>query len=100
MLLDMDRDKNINLIGEKVFIFCRTHIAVGHRIQGGSPGPLRLKYAVACGYIVTTTWPPHSDVLALMTPRQILFLRFQTSSFRKTTTIRFSSLAQTSPLRL
>ena len=28
-------------------IFCRTHIAVGHRIQGGSPGPLRLKYAVA-----------------------------------------------------
>ena len=46
MLLDMDRDKNIDLIGEKVSIFCRTHIAVGHRIQGGSPGPLRLKYAV------------------------------------------------------
>ena len=46
MLLDTDRDKNIDLIGEKVSILCRTHIAVGHRIQSGSPGPLRLKYAV------------------------------------------------------
>ena len=26
-------------------IFCRTHIAVGHRIQGGRPGPLRLPSA-------------------------------------------------------
>ena len=46
MLLDTDRAKNIDLIGEKVSIFCRTHIAVGHRIQGGRPGPLWLKYAV------------------------------------------------------
>ena len=29
-----------------VSISCRTHIAVGHRIQGGNPGPIRLKYAV------------------------------------------------------
>ncbi len=41
MLLDTDRDKNIDLIGQKMSIFCRTHITVGHRIQGGSPGPLR-----------------------------------------------------------
>ena len=46
MLLDTDRDKNIDLRGEKVSIFCQTHNAVGHRIQGGRPGPLRLKYAV------------------------------------------------------
>ena len=46
MLLDTDRDKSIDLIGEKESVFCRTHIAGGHRIQGGSPGPLRLKYAV------------------------------------------------------
>ena len=46
MLLDTDRDKNIDFIDEKMSIFCQTHIAVGHRIQGGSPGPLRLKYAV------------------------------------------------------
>ena len=45
MLLNTDKDKNINLVDEKVF-FSRTHIAVGHRIQGGSSGPLRLKYAV------------------------------------------------------
>ena len=35
-----DRDKIIDLIGEKESIFCRTHIAVGHRIQGGNPSPL------------------------------------------------------------
>ena len=29
-----------------LYFFCRAHIAVGYRIQGGSPGPLRLKYAV------------------------------------------------------
>ena len=46
MLLDTDRDKNIDLIGEKISIFCRMYITVGHRIQGESPGPLRLKYAV------------------------------------------------------
>ena len=38
MLLDTDRDKNIDLISVKVSICCRTHIAVGHKIQGGSPG--------------------------------------------------------------
>ena len=47
MLLDKDRDRNIVLLGKKVYIFCRIHIAVGHRIQRGSPGPLRLRYAVA-----------------------------------------------------
>ena len=52
MLLDTDRDKNIDLIGEKVSIFCRTHIAVGHRIQGGSPGPLQLKYALTHAILV------------------------------------------------
>ena len=50
MLLDTDRDKNVDLIGEKVSIFCRTHIAVGHRIQGGRPGPLRLPSAAASGF--------------------------------------------------
>ena len=53
MLLDTDRDKSIDLIGEKESVFCRTHIAVGHRIQGGSPDPLRLKYAVAPAYKMT-----------------------------------------------
>ena len=43
MLLDMDRDTNIDFLGKKVSIFCRTHIAVGHRIQGGRPGPLWLR---------------------------------------------------------
>ena len=46
MLLDTDRDRNIDVIGKKVSIFCRTHIAVGYRIQEGSPGRLRLRYAV------------------------------------------------------
>ena len=46
MVLDMDRDRDIDVIGKKMAIFCRTHITVGHRIQGGSPGPLRLRYAV------------------------------------------------------
>ena len=46
MLLDTDRDRNIDVIGKKMSIFCQTHIAVGHRIQGGRPGHLRLKYAV------------------------------------------------------
>ena len=32
---------------KKCLFFCRTHIAVGHKVQGESPGPLRLKYAVA-----------------------------------------------------
>ena len=45
MLLDTDRDRNIDFLGKKVSIFCRTHIAVGHRIQGGRPGPLRLRSA-------------------------------------------------------
>ena len=49
MLLDTDRDKNIDLIREKMYIFCRTHIAVGHRIQGGRPGPLRLPSAAGSG---------------------------------------------------
>ena len=30
---------------ERGYIFCRTHIAVGHGIQGGRPGPLRLPSA-------------------------------------------------------
>ncbi len=51
MLLDMDRDRNIDAIGKKITIFCRTHTAVGHKIQGGSPGRLRVRYAV--GYIHT-----------------------------------------------
>ena len=42
MLLNMDRDRNIETLGKKLSIFCRTHIAVGHRFQGGRPGPLRL----------------------------------------------------------
>ena len=46
MLLDTDRDKNIDFLGIKVSIFCCTYIAVGHRIQGGGPAPLQLKYAV------------------------------------------------------
>ena len=47
MLLDKDRDRNIDFLGKKVSIFCRTHIAVGHRIQGGRPGPLRLRSAAS-----------------------------------------------------
>ena len=47
MLLDTDRDRNIDLLGKKVSIFCWTHIAVGHRIQGGRPGPLRLPSTAA-----------------------------------------------------
>ena len=46
MLLDIDRDRNIDFLGKKMSIVCRTHIAVGHRVHGGSPGPLRLKYAI------------------------------------------------------
>ena len=46
MLLDADKDRNIDMIGKKVSIFCGTYIAVGYRIQGGSPGRLRLRYAV------------------------------------------------------
>ena len=46
MLLDTDKDRNIDMIGKKVSIFCGTYIAVGYRIQGGSPGRLRLRYAV------------------------------------------------------
>ena len=38
MLLNMDRDQNIDLIVQEESIFCRKHIAVGHRIQRGSPG--------------------------------------------------------------
>ena len=45
MLLNIDRDRNIDFLGKKMSIFCRTHIAVGHRIQGGRPGPLRLPSA-------------------------------------------------------
>ena len=45
----MDRNRNIDLLGKKLSIFCRTHIAVGHRIQGGRPGPLRLPSAAAYG---------------------------------------------------
>ena len=45
MLLDTDRDRIIDFLGKKIFIFCQTHIAVGHRIQGGRPGPLRLPSA-------------------------------------------------------
>ena len=47
MLLDTDRDRNIDFIGKKVSIFCQTHMAVGHRIQGGSPAAFLNKYAVA-----------------------------------------------------
>ena len=47
MLFNMDRDRNIETLGKKLSIFCRTHIAVGHRIQGGRPGPLRLPSAAA-----------------------------------------------------
>ena len=32
ILLDTDKNRNIDLLGKKVSIFCRTHIAVGHRI--------------------------------------------------------------------
>ena len=46
MLLDTDRGRNIDILDKTVSIFCRTHIAVGHRIQRGSPGPLLLKYTV------------------------------------------------------
>ena len=45
ILLDTDRNRNIDLLGKKVYIFCWTHIAVGHGIQGGRPGPLRLRSA-------------------------------------------------------
>ena len=45
MLLDTDKNRNIDLLGKKVSIFCRTHIAVGHRIQWGRPGPLQLPSA-------------------------------------------------------
>ena len=46
MMLDTDRDRNIDLKGKKISIFCRTHIAIGYRIQGGRPGRPRLRYAV------------------------------------------------------
>ena len=48
MLLNIDRDRNIDFFGKKMSIFCRTHIAVRHRIQGGRPGPLRLPSAAGC----------------------------------------------------
>ena len=48
MLEDTDRDRNIDLLGKKLYIFCRAHIAVGHRIQRGRPGPLRLPSAAGC----------------------------------------------------
>ena len=32
---------------KKVSLFCRTHIAIGHRILGGRPGPHRLPSAAA-----------------------------------------------------
>ena len=54
MLYDKDRDRNIDLLGKKVSIFRRTHIAVGHRILGGRPGPLRLPSAAAIDSI--TGW--------------------------------------------
>ena len=41
----MHRDKIIDLIAEKIYIFCQIHIAVGHKVQGGSP--FRHKYTVA-----------------------------------------------------
>ncbi len=65
MLLDKDRDKNIDLIGKKVSIFCRTHIAVGHRIQGESPGPLQLKYAVEPHYDVIMPCCTHTVLMPL-----------------------------------
>ena len=34
MLLNIDRDRNIDFLGKKMSIFCWTHIAVGHTIQG------------------------------------------------------------------
>ena len=39
MLLNIDRDRNIDFLDKKMSIFCRTHIAVGHRIQGEGPAP-------------------------------------------------------------
>ena len=55
MLLNIDRDRNIDFLGKKMSIFCRTHIAVGHRIQGGRPGPLRLPSA-ADDKIITSSF--------------------------------------------
>ena len=41
MLKDMDRDKNIDLIGEKVFIFCRIHISLSDTEFKGPRGKAR-----------------------------------------------------------
>ena len=49
MLLNIDRDRNIDFLGKKMSIFFWTHIAVGHRIQGGRPGPLQLPSAAGGG---------------------------------------------------
>ena len=43
MLLDTDRDKSIDLIGEKESVFCRTHIAVGDT-QGSMASPQQYIY--------------------------------------------------------
>ncbi len=43
--------QNIDVVGEKMSIFCRTHIAVGHRIQGGSPDPSDSNTPLAIGEI-------------------------------------------------
>ena len=39
MLLDTDKNRNIDLLGKKVSIFYRTHIAVGHRNKGRARPP-------------------------------------------------------------
>jgi len=51
MLLDTDRDKTIDLIGKECLFFVG-HLAFGHKILVGSPGPLRLKYAVGSGAVM------------------------------------------------
>ena len=59
----MDRDRNIDVIDKKMSIFCRTQIAVGQRIQGGSPGRLRLRYAVGLTQLPLETLTFRSESL-------------------------------------
>ena len=60
-------------------IFCRTHSAVGHRIQGGRPGPLRLPSAAAKGSTLKSSFlawisslvisKMHSPILSVLSIR-------------------------------
>ena len=65
--MPLDTNRNIDWKDEKVSVYCQTHIAVGHRIQRGSPGPLGANTPLGVGDWLSCELDRQNDIVYWLT---------------------------------